>query len=74
LFVHAFTTTTDDETCLVVTAFSLFHVYVCVCAALPADNNPGYPWMGMRVRLRASFSCTGLATNLGRMVCTAMKK
>ncbi|WIA17663.1 hypothetical protein OEZ85_014466 [Tetradesmus obliquus] len=37
-------------------------------------NNPGYPWMGMRVRLRGSFSCGGLATNLARMVCAAMKK
>jgi hypothetical protein len=49
-------------------------LYVLACDVLPAGNNPGYPWMGMRVRLHASFNCAALATNLARMACAAMKK
>lgn len=48
--------------------------------AFPAShlvNQPNQPanspWMGLRVRLRASYACGSLATAAARTVCAAMK-
>jgi hypothetical protein len=43
---------------------------------LPAADVPANaPWIGMRLRLNATYNCnTRLATRAGKIVCTALKR